>query len=220
MYRQVAFLNADGDVATHTGQLCIAEAGHVQGRNFSVQANMMLHNTVWNAMANAFRNTNGDLSQRIIEALKAAEKEQGDIRGKQSAAILIVSAKATGNPFEDNIMDLRVEDHENPVQELERLIKIHTAYVYMNKGDLAMEEGNSKEAEKLYLSAQNLFPENLEMQFWYAINLLNNKEFEKAKPILKSIFSKEINWKKLIPRLVKSKLLTITDDELASIMRF
>lgn len=220
MYRQVAFLNADGEVAAHTGQLCIAEAGHIQGRNFSVQANMMLNNTVWDAMAHAFETTKGDLSKRVIEALKAAEKEQGDIRGKQSAAILIVSAKATGNPMEDTIMDLRVEDHENPVQELERLINIHTAYAYMNKGDQAMEDGDSEEAEKLFLSAQSLFPENLEMQYWYAINLLNNKEFEKAEPILRSIFNKEINWKKLIPRLVKSKLLIITDEELDRIMGF
>ena len=78
---------------------------------------------------------------------------------------------------------------------------------------------NSEEAEKLYLKAQNLFPENLEMQYWYAINLLNNKEFEKAKPILKSIFSQDKNWKELTPRLIKSKLLLITDEELGSIMQ-
>jgi uncharacterized Ntn-hydrolase superfamily protein len=218
MYRQVAFMNINGQTATHTGSLCIDEAGHIQGNNFSIQANMMLKNTVWNAMAEAFENTNGPLSKRIIEAFKAAEKEHGDIRGKQSASILIVSEKATGNPMEDIVMDLRVEDHENPVEELERLIRIHTAYAYMNKGDLAMEAGKSLEAQELFLKAQKLFPENLEMQYWYAINLLNNKEFEKAKPILKSIFGKESNWKELIPRLVKSKLLSLTDEELDTIM--
>ena len=163
-------------------------AGHKQGQNFSVQANMMLRNTVWDAMAKAFETTKGTLSERILAALKAAEVEQGDIRGKQSAAILIVKAKASGNVWEDTIMDLRVEDHENPIEELERLIQIHKAYDFMNKGDLAMEEGDSKLAETLYLKAQKLFPDNLEMKYWYAINLLNNKEFDKAEPILKSIF--------------------------------
>lgn len=219
MYRQVAFLNKKGDNATHTGNLCIAEAGHRQGKNFSVQANMMLNNTVWDAMATAFETTTGSLSERMLVALKAAQEVKGDIRGKQSAAILIVKGKDTGNSWEDTIMDLRVEDNENPIQELERLMKIHKAYDFMNKGDLAMEVGNSNQAEKLYLKAQKLFPENLEMQYWYAINLLNNKEFEKAKPILKDIFSQDQNWKTLTSRLVKSKLLVISESELKNIMQ-
>ena len=128
MYRQVAFLDAEGNVATHTGSSCIDMAGHRQGKNFSVQANMMLKETVWDAMANTFEKTTGTLQERIIAALKAAEAEKGDIRGKQSAAILIVKGEATGNEFTDTVMDLRVEDHENPIAELERLIKIHKAY--------------------------------------------------------------------------------------------
>jgi uncharacterized Ntn-hydrolase superfamily protein len=219
MYRQVAFLNAKGKVATHTGSLCIDEAGHRQGKNFSVQANMMLNNTVWDAMATAFETTKGSLSERILASLKAAQNEKGDIRGKQSAAILIVKGEATGNAWEDTIMDLRVEDNPNPIEELERLITIHKAYDFMNRGDLAMEHGDSKKAEQLYLEAQNLFPENIEMQYWYAINLLNNKDFEKAKPILKSIFKADNNWRILIKRLVKSKLLTVTDAELKAIMK-
>jgi len=219
MYRQVAFLNVKGEVATHTGSLCIAEAGHRQGKNFSVQANMMLNNTVWDAMATAFETTNGSLSERILAVLKAAQNEKGDIRGKQSAAILIVRGEATGNAWEDTIMDLRVEDNPNPIQELERLIKIHKAYDFMNKGDLAMEDGDSTKAEQLYLEAQNLFPENIEMKYWYAINLLNNKDFEKAKPILKSIFKVDNNWRILTKRLVKSKLLTISKTELKTIMQ-
>ena len=219
MYRQVAFMNVDGNVATHTGSLCIAEAGHRQGKNFSVQANMMLNNTVWDAMANAFETTSGTLSERILEALKAAETEKGDIRGRQSAAILIVKAEATGNSWEDVIMDLRVEDNDNPIQELERLMKIHKAYDYMNKGDLAMEDGDSKTAEALYLKAQELFPDNLEMQYWYAINLLNNKEFKKAHPILKSIFKHNDNWRILTSRLVVSKLLVISETELEKVLK-
>lgn len=220
MYRQVAFLNTNGEVATHTGNLCIAEAGHQQGKNYSVQANMMLNNTVWNAMARAFENTSGLLSERLLAALKAAENEKGDIRGKQSAAILIVRAESTGNSWEDTLMDLRVEDSKNPLDELERLIKIHRAYDFMNKGDLAMEANNTQEAERLYLQAQQLFPDNLEMQYWYAINLLNNGDYQKAYPILKSIFTKDENWKILTGRLVKSRLLTIPENELNKVMKF
>jgi len=218
MFRQVAFLNTKGEVATHTGSACIEAAGHKQGKNFSVQANMMLNNTVWDAMATAFKSTKGDFSERIISALKAAQKEKGDIRGSQSAAILIVKGESTGNAWEDIVMDLRVEDNDNPVAELERLVKVHKAYGFMNKGDLAMEAGDTKLAESLYLNAQNLFPDNLEMKYWYAINLLNNKEFEKAHPILKDIFNQDSNWKTLTSRLLKNKLLVISEEELKKVM--
>ncbi|WP_223035005.1 DUF1028 domain-containing protein [Hanstruepera marina] len=220
IYRQVAFLNHKGEVATHTGSFCIAEAGHRKGNNFSVQANMMLNNTVWDAMAKAFETATGSLSERMLVAMKAAEKERGDIRGKQSAAILIVKGESTGNSWEDTVMDLRVEDHENPVQELERLMKIHKAYDFMNRGDVAMEHGDSAEAEKLYMKAQELFPDNLEMKYWYAINLLNNKEFDKAEPILKSIFQQNKDWKTLTSRLVVSKLLLVTNEEIQNILKW
>ena len=216
--RQVAFLNVNGEVATHTGSSCIEVAGHRQGNNFSMQANLMHNNTVWDAMADAFESTEGPLSTRMLAAMKAAQNEKGDLRGKQSAAILIVSGTATGNSWEDILMDLRIEDHENPIEELERLIKIHTAYNFMNDGDLAMEHGDSKKAEELYLKAQNMFPDNLEMKYWYAVNLLNNNEYEKAAPILKTIFKADENWKTLTPRLVKSGLLTISDEELKKVM--
>lgn len=219
MFRQVAFLNTKGNVATHTGSSCIEAAGHRQGKNFSVQANMMLNNTVWDAMANAFETTKGNLSNRMIAALKAAQGEKGDIRGSQSAAILIVKGEATGNSWEDIVMDLRVEDNPNPVAELERLVNVQKAYDFMNNGDLAMEAGDSKKAEALYLSAQKMFPDNLEMKYWYAINLLNNKEFDKAHPILKDIFKQDENWKTLTSRIVKNKLLIISEEELEKVMK-
>lgn len=219
-YRQVGILNVNGNVATHTGSACIAEAGHRQGKNYSVQANLMLNNTVWDAMANAFEASKGQpLSERLLAALKAAQAEKGDLRGKQSAAILIVSGTATGNSWEDTLMDLRVDDNDNPLQELERLMKVDKAYNFMNNGDVAMEAGDSKKAEEQYLSAQKLFPDNLEMQYWYAVNLLNSKDFKKANPILKSIFKKDENWRILIPRLVDSKLLTLTKSELEAVMK-
>ena len=156
-YRQVAFLNTKGEMATHTGSDCIEAAGHRQGKNFSAQANMMLNNTVWDAMAKAFETTKGDLSDRMIAALKAAQGEKGDIRGSQSAAILIVKPQATGNSWEDVVMDLRVEDSENPLEELGRFIKVHKAYDFMNKGDLAMEVGNTKRSGEFIFRSPKTF---------------------------------------------------------------
>lgn len=217
-YRQVAMLNNEGLTATHTGKLCIDEAGHKRGKNYSVQANMMLKNTVVDAMARAFENSTGKLEDRLMAALKVAEREQGDIRGQQSAALLIVNAEATGNSWQDTKMELRVEDSNNPIEELERLVQVHKAYDFMNKGDLAMEHGDSKTAEEMYLKAQQMFPDNLEMKYWYAINLLNNNGVEKALPLLKSIFKSDDNWRILTSRLVKSKLLNVSTETLKIVM--
>ena len=110
--RQVAMIDADGDVAAHTGTNCIPHAGHVTGEDFSVQANLMDRDTVPEAMATAFRRADGDLAARMLAALRAAQDEGGDIRGEQSAALLVVSGTPTGRPWSDVVVDLRVEDHD------------------------------------------------------------------------------------------------------------
>jgi uncharacterized Ntn-hydrolase superfamily protein len=217
--RQLAILNVHGNVDAFTGKNCIEAAGHIVGNNFSVQANLMDKNTVWSAMAKAFKNSKGSLAERMLIAMEAAQAEGGDIRGKQSAAILVVKAKSTGNSWEDRVVDLRVEDHKNPIQEMRRLLNIHTAYEYMNKGDVAVEEGNFKLAKNLYKKAQQLNPKNLEMKFWYAITLANNGEINEAKNILLPIFKKNSKWKELIPRLVQPKLLLISDEDLKEILK-
>lgn len=217
--RQLAILDVHGNVEAYTGKNCIEAAGHIVGNNFSVQANLMEKNTVWPAMANAFENSTGTLAERMLIALEAAQKEGGDIRGKQSVAMLVVKAKSTGNSWEDKVVDLRVEDHENPLKEMRRLLNIHTAYEYMNKGDLAVETGDNTMAKQYYMQAQQLNPTNLEMKYWYAITLANNGELEEAKQILKEIFEKDKNWKELTPRLVKPKLLKITKEQLQEILK-
>lgn len=217
--RQLAILDVNGNVDAYTGKNCIVEAGHIVGDNFSVQANLMDKNTVWPAMAEAFKNAEGTLAERMLQAMEAAQKEGGDIRGKQSAAILVVKAKSTGNEWEDKIVDLRVEDHENPIQEMRRLLTIHTAYEYMNKGDLAVETGNNILAKEHYMNAQKLNPTNLEMKYWYAITLANNGELTEAKEILKDLFKQNKKWKELTPRLIKPKLLIISKDELQEILK-
>ena len=133
--RQVAMVDVNGNVAAHTGSKAIYAAGHRTGEAYSVQANLMENPTVWDAMAVAYENADGDLAERMLRALEAAEAEGGDIRGRQSAAILIVRAESTGKPWEDRIFDLRVEDHPDPVGELRRLVQLQRAYLKLNEGD-------------------------------------------------------------------------------------
>jgi uncharacterized Ntn-hydrolase superfamily protein len=217
--RQVAILDAQGRVATHTGTKCIIHAGHITGDNFSVQANMMLTNKVWSTMAKSFEmNINLPLAERIIKAMEAAETVGGDIRGKQSAAILLVGGKEAKNKWEDKIIDLRVEDHEEPVRELERLLKLYRAYKHMDKGDLAMEHHDMKAALKEYDSALNIIPNNLEMKFWTAVTLANNQKIKEASKFFKKVFDKDNNWRLLAERLPESDLLTVSKDDLKKIL--
>ena len=217
--RQVAILDAQGRVATHTGTKCIIHAGHIVGDNFSVQANMMLTDKVWSAMAKSFEsNANLPLAERIINAMEAAETVGGDIRGKQSAAILLVDGKEAKNKWEDKLIDLRVEDHEEPVKELKRVLKLYRAYKHMDKGDLAMEHDDMGIALKEYDSALNMFPNNLEMKFWTAVTLANNQKIKEASKFFKKVFDKDNNWRLLAERLPESELLTVSKDDLKKIL--
>ncbi len=201
--RQVAMLDAIGNVAAHTGDKCIPAAGHIIGKDFSVQANLMLNEKVWPAMAQAFLAAKGDLADRMLAALDAAQSVGGDIRGKQSAAILIVKGKATGRPWEDRVMELRVEDNPEPLAELRRLVRLHRAFDHMNRGDQAVEAGNAEAALREYGAAEGMFPENLEMKFWHAISLVNMGRVEESLPLFRVIFMKDRNWATLVPRLPK-----------------
>ncbi len=217
--RQLAILDAQGNVAAHTGSNCIAAAGHIVGNNYSVQANLMDKSSVWPAMSRAFENATGTLAERMMSAMEAAEAEGGDIRGKQSVAILVVRAKSTGNEWEDRVVDLRVEDHPEPLKEMRRLVQVHKAYQFMNDGDVAVEQGDFSRAKKLYKQAQELNPGNLEMKYWYAVTLANNGNFDEAKNIMKEIFKKDRNWQILLPRIQKVNILQITGEQLAELQK-
>lgn len=217
--RQVAIVDNQGNVATHTGQACIQYAGHIQGEQFSVQANMMLGDGVPAAMAAAYRKAAGKpLAQRLLAALEAGQSAGGDIRGQQSAAILVVPAQSTSKPWDERTVDLRVEDSPAPVKELVRIYQVQVAYEHMNRGDLAVEKNDMAGAMIEYNAAMKLFPGNLEMQYWTAITLANNKQVDKALPMLKKIFAKDKNWMELTRRLPAVKLLTVTDLELKRIL--
>ena len=218
-YRQVAFLDSSGRAAAHTGDNCVESAYHLVGKNYSVQANMMLNDNVVPAMKAAFlEHAELPLAERVVKVLQAAQNAGGDIRGKQSAALIVVGAKKTNNSWEDKSIDLRVDDNAEPLVELDRLLTVARAYEYMNKGDLAMEAEDVEEALKQYGRAEKLFPENLEMKYWKAVALANSKRFEDAIPLFKAIFEAEDNWRTMTLRLPAAGLLNVTDAELNKIV--
>lgn len=217
--RQVAIIDTKGNVATHTGKGCIRFATQIQGNQFSVQSNMMLGDQVSNAMAAAFRKSAGKpLGERMLLSLEAAQGAGGDIRGQQSAAILIVPAKSEGKPWDERTVDLRVDDSKEPIKELRRLYTVQVAYEHMNKGDLAVEKNDMVGAMSEYNAAMKMIPGNLEMQYWTAITLANNKQVDKALSILKKIFIKDKNWKELTRRLPAVNLLTVNEADLKRIL--
>lgn len=216
--RQVAIVDSRGNVAAHTGKNCIQYAKHIKGINVSVQSNMMLGNQVCEFMMRAFEQSKGKpLAERVLLALEAAQKAGGDIRGMQAAALLVVPGKITDS-WNNATVNLRVDDAAQPLQELRRLYTVHLAYDHMNRGDLAVEKNNMAAAMNEYNAAMKLFPSNLEMQYWTAITLANNKQVDKAMPMLKSIFAKDPNWRELTRRLPPVKLLTVTPAELQRIL--
>lgn len=217
-FRQLAILDAKGNVAAYTGSKCIAEAGHIEGNQFSVQANMMLSNNVWPVMKETFENTEGTLAERLLATLDAAEAEGGDIRGKQSAALLIVKAESSGKVWEDRLIDIHIEDHSEPLKELRRIYNVHKAYEHMNAGDLAIEHGDMELAMQEYSAAQNMFPDNLEMKFWTAVTLANTGKVEESLPIFKEVFEGDINWKTLTSRLISNEMLTVSEEDLEKIL--
>jgi uncharacterized Ntn-hydrolase superfamily protein len=219
-FRQLAILGKSGENAAYTGQKCVAEAEHLNGDNFSVQANMMLNDDVVPAMAQAFtENVNLPLAERVVAVLKAAQNAGGDIRGKQSAALIVVGPDKVEEIWKDKKIDLRVDDHENPIQELDRLLKTARAYEFMNRGDLAMEEGNVEKALVEYGTAESMFPDNLEMRFWKAVALANSDRLQEAKQIFDRIFDEDENWRTMLKRLPKAGLIDVTKEELETLTK-
>ena len=216
--RQVAMIDSKGGVAAHTGKNCIFAAGHTIGKNYSVQANLMEKETVWSAMSNVFENSKGDLAERMMASLEAAEKEGGDIRGKQSAAMLIVTGDPTGFPWKDIIMDIRVDDSPHPLKELKRLIRIHKAYQHANKGDYYLEVNEVDKALLEYDRASNLYPENPELPYWSAVTLVGLGDIDKALPIFSKVFKKEPRLRMMTPRIVDAGLLPKDQNILKLIM--
>jgi uncharacterized Ntn-hydrolase superfamily protein len=199
--RQVAFVDAQGRVAAHTGAKCIPGAGQLTGDGYTTEANLMLTNEVPAAMASAFEAAKGPLAERMLAALDAAQAVGGDARGRQSAALLIVRAKASDKPWTDRIVDLRIEDHAEPLRELRRLLTLHRAYELMNRGDEASAVGKMDEALKEYGAAAAMVPDNDEFVFWTAVTLVVNGRTDDALPKFAKAFRMNPSWMLLVPRL-------------------
>jgi uncharacterized Ntn-hydrolase superfamily protein len=205
--RQVAMVDAAGRVAAHTGARCIAAAGNAVGATFSVQANMMDNDRVWPAMRAAYEKATGDLADRLLAALDAAEAAGGDIRGRQSAAILVVKPSASGRPWADRRIDLRVEDHPQPLVELRRLLTLARAYEHMNRGDELATEARWTEAGAEYAAAAAMAPHIVELPFWHAATLAAAGRLEDARPLFADVFAREPQWRELVRRLPAAGLL-------------
>ncbi len=233
--RQVGMVDANGNVATFTGGRDIQAAGGIAanmtsskqvscgaaggtlivGRDFAVQANLMANDKVWPAMAKAYGETKGDLAEGMLAALDAAQAVGGDIRGKQSAALVIVNAKPSGKSWQDRVFDLRVDDHPDPLAELRRLVAVQRAYNHMNAGDLAVEKKDNEAALREYSAAEQIaattpgIPRSryAEMIYWHAVALVNMNRIDEALPLFARAFQMEPSWRELTSRLPHSGLL-------------
>lgn len=218
--RQVAILDTLGRVATHTGKNCIRYACDQQGAQFSVQANMMLGPDVCQAMRQAFESSGGQpLAERLLRALEAAQGAGGDFRGQQSAALVVVPGRSQGRPWDERLVDLRVDDHTQPIRELRRLYTVHLAYGHMNRGDYYVEINDMAAAMREYNAARELMPAQIELQFWTALTLANVGKIEESLPLFQSVFKQEPVWRDIMPRLEAVGLVTVPQADLERILR-
>jgi uncharacterized Ntn-hydrolase superfamily protein len=197
-YRQVAIVDGGGHVAVHTGEGCIAYAGDQGGDGFSAQANMMASPEVWPAMARAFETAVGPLSRRLLAALHAAEAQGGDARGRQSAAIVV--APAEGEPWRTTV-DLRVDDHPEPLAELDRLHDLADAYELATQGDDLTGQGRHDEAGDRYTRAAALAPDNHELLFWAGLAAAQAGDMPLALQRVRRAIELQPGWRDLLGRL-------------------
>ncbi len=221
--RQVAMVDANDSVAVHTGARCIQAAGHVAGDGFSVQANMMLHPGVPEAMEAAYKasleNKSIDLAERLLLALEAAQAAGGDIRGMQSAAIKVVGKELSSKVWEGVVMELRVEDHPQPLVELRRVMNIHRAYTWMNQGDADLADNKPEAALASYQKAVALAPDIVEIPFWNAVTLCESGRVEEAMPVFQAVFEREPVWAELLRRLPAAGLFKEDADLMERILK-
>jgi len=219
--RQVAMIDATGRVAAHTGSRAIPAAGQHVGRWYSVQANLMRSADVWPAMAHAFETTSGDLAERLLAALDAAQAAGGDIRGQQSAALVVVSGDRDA-PAWERLFDLRVEDHPQPLQELRRLVRVARAYRAATDGDNYMTAGMVDSALVAYRRASDLLPDsatNGELIYWVAVTLADIGSVDEAIPYFRRAFARDTSWATLLPRLPGVGLLHADREAVDRILR-
>jgi uncharacterized Ntn-hydrolase superfamily protein len=197
-FRQVAVIDSSGALAVHTGAGCIAHAGDVSGDGYSAQANMMAMPEVWQAMARAFEGSDGPLAGRLLAALLAGEEAGGDLRGRQSAALLVVPPAS--QPWWRTV-DLRVEDDPDPLGELQRLLVLHEAYALASEADELVGEGRHREAAARYRRAGELAPANEELAFWSGLALVQEGDLRAGLAQVGRALEAHPGWTELLLRL-------------------
>ncbi len=216
--RQVAMVDRAGRVAAWTGPKCIQAAGNQAGKGYSVQANLMDAPAVWPAMAHAYESADGDFAERLLAALDAAQAAGGDIRGRQSAALVIVRAESSGRPWEDRLVDLRVDDSPAPLAELRRLLELRHAYDEEDLGDAASAKGDWPAALEHYSRGSRLAPDNVELLFWKGQALFVSGDETAALQVFRQVFAREPRWARLVPRLAAVGLLPTDPAKVARIL--
>jgi uncharacterized Ntn-hydrolase superfamily protein len=206
--RQVAMIDAAGRVAVHTGHSCIPEASHQVGNQMSAQANMMRRSTVPRAIVEAYSAAAGEkLPWRLLTALDAAEAEGGDIRGRQSAALLVVSGKRNDTPWKERRVELRVEDHPEPLKELRRLLRLRAAYDLVEEAEQAAMRGDLAAAAERYQLAHDEAPDNLEIAFWLGLSLAGAGQVDEGRALVRRAVAANDGWAELLRRLPQAGLL-------------
>jgi uncharacterized Ntn-hydrolase superfamily protein len=197
-FRQVAVVDGEGRVAAHTGDGCMPDAGHVEGDGFSAQANMMASGRVWPEMAAAFEAGEGSLARRLLAALDAGEAAGGDVRGRQSAALLVVPSD--GEEWE-RMVELRVEDHTEPLAELRRLLDLHDAYELADRADSLAGEGRHEEAAEFYVRAAEAAPANVELSFWAGLGIAAGGNIDAGAERVAAAIAAHDGWRRLLATL-------------------
>lgn len=217
-HRQLAIVDAEGGVAVHTGSQTIPEAGHHLGDTYSTQANMMRSEVVWDAMAEAYEASEGDLARRMLDALDAAEAAGGDIRGRQAAGLLLVRAEPTGKVWLDEVMRLHVDDHPAPLIELRRLVEVHRVYDLLQRSEDLQLEGDEQGARAATLEAMEADPANPEAAFWGAIALAEDGRVDEARAAIQVAFAADPGWPELLRRLAARDLVDLSGGVVARLL--
>lgn len=218
-YRQVAVVDRHGGAAAHTGRLCVPAAGHHIGDGYACQGNMLAREDTWHRMAEAFEGAEGPLHDRMVRALEAGDGMGGDLRGKRSAALIVVNPEYTGDPEADVTFDLRVEDDDEPLAELKRLICLKTAFHHNGQGAHFLRHGQYEAAVAEFSKAESLAPNRQELVFWRAVALLNAGHADEAESLFRRLFQCSESWRQMVERIAQAGFLPDKESVVQVILR-
>ena len=200
--RQLGVVDARGQAAAHTGADCIPACGHLVGDGFTVQGNLLERDTCWPAMAATYQSALAEgapFEERLLRAMEAAEAEGGDVRGRQSAALMVVSADLQPAAWRGRLMDMRIEDHPDPVPELRRIVTMQLAYNQLDEEGDSARAGHS--AAERYELARQMSPDAYELVFWRGVELATGGDVEGGRRELQIAFAADQRWRTTLEHL-------------------